>query len=239
MGHARVVLKLSGDALSGKGGCIDRGSLQYISAELSAAAESDTQIAVVVGAGNIMRGANFGGKGRGRLLADHCGMLGTIINALMLQESLVRRRMSCNVLSSLKVEGIVEAFTAQRCEEALQAGQTVLLAGGTGNPFFTTDTAAALRAVEIGADAVLKATRVDGVYSSDPEKEASATLYRELTFEQVLDQRLGVMDLTAASLCLQHGIPVRVFNFRTEGNLLRAIQGESVGTLIRSEKHAD
>ena len=232
--YGRAVLKVSGDAFCGEdGAAIDGGRIQYIAAELKNGLEACPQLAVVVGGGNIIRGAHCAGSGLRRIRADQCGMLATVVNALALRDRLELLDVPCAVLSALPVEGIVDGFGVERCLAALQGGKLVLLAGGTGNPLFTTDTAAALRAVQVGADIMLKATRVDGVYSADPEKDSAAQFYRELSFEDAIQARLGVMDLAAMVMCSEHCLPVRVFNYRVEGNLRRVLDGEPVGTLIR------
>ena len=238
MAYGRVLLKLSGDAFSGPSGGIDRESLDYVAREL-AEVRRHTQLAVVMGAGNIMRGAQFFADGPGRILADFAGMLGTVINAVMLQSSLDAAGADSLVMSGLRVPEVADSFSPLKADEALREGRIVLLAGGTGNPFFTTDTAAVLRAVQVRAEIVLKATRVDGVYSADPEQDPGAEFFETIDLERVLGEQLGVMDLTAAALCLQHDLPMRVFNFRVPGNILRAVKGEPVGTLVRSKQHGD
>ena len=233
--YRRVVLKLSGDAFcAGDGGAIDEEQTAYIAEELKEGRQVCPELSVVVGAGNIMRGARFRRSGPGRILADHCGMLGTVINALVLKERLGSLSVDCKVFSAVGAVQAVEPFTVERCLEVLQQGRLVILAGGTGNPLFTTDTAAVLRAVELGAEIVMKATRVDGVYSADPEQQETARLLTDLSFAEVIDRKLGVMDLTAASLCYEHNLPARVFNYRAKGNIGRALSGEQVGTFIRS-----
>ena len=237
--YQRVVLKLSGNALgSDSTQPISQDRVAYVASELKKGWEICPQLAVVLGGGNIMRGARFRPEGPARVRADHCGMLATIINALVMQDGLELAGVPCTVLSARPVEEMVERFTAARCVAELERGHIVLLAGGTGNPFFTTDTAAVLRAVQIGADIVLKATRVEGVYSADPETDPTAQLYTELDCEQVLRDGLRVIDLTAATLCAEYGMEMRVFNFNIEDNIRRALQRAPVGTLIRSGKNA-
>jgi len=232
--YRRAVVKVSGEVFGAPHGApFDGARVQYLAAELKRGLEVCAQLAVVVGGGNIMRGAQCATGGLRRIRADQCGMLATMLNALVLCERMEVLDVPCTILSALPVEGVVEGFAEERCLAALEEGKLVLLAGGTGNPLFTTDTAAALRAVQIGADIVLKATRVDGVYSADPEKDGAARFYSELSFEDVIRQRLGVMDLSAIVMCSEHRLPVRVFNYRVEGNLCRALRGEPVGTLIR------
>jgi len=232
-GYTRALLKLSGDAFGGAGvEVFDEGQITYIADELRAARQVCPQLALVVGGGNIMRGAQFRAHGPGRLRADYAGMTATVVNALVLQDGLERADIPSRVYSALPVTGAAEPFDADRCRGDLDQGRVVILAGGTGNPLFTTDTAAALRAIQVGASLLLKATRVDGVFSADPEKDPDAEFFEHLEYEQVLERRLGVMDLCAVSLCMQHRLPVRVINYREAGNIRRALAGESIGTLI-------
>jgi len=236
-GARRAVLKLSGGAFCRAGSeAIDEQQVDYVARELKSGLEACAELAVVVGGGNIMRGADTCQRGVRRVHADQCGMLATIINALMLKDHLQRLEVACSVFSAVPVEGFVDAFAVEHCLSHLAAGRLVLLAGGTGSPFFTTDTAAALRAIELGADIMLKGTRVDGVYEADPEKEKEAEFFARLSFQEVISRRLGVMDLTAVAMCLEHGLPVRVFNYSVRGNIRRALRGESVGTIIQSAK---
>lgn len=236
----RAVLKLSGNALCPpeKAG-FDEESMAYAASELKSALEVCGQLAVVLGGGNLMRGATVSDSGIRRIRADRCGMLATISNALMFQDHLESAGVSSQILSAIPVQGVVEPFEEKRCIAELQQGRVVLLAAGTGHPFFTTDTAAALRAIQISADIMLKATRVDGVYASDPEKNAGAKLYAQLSYHDVLDDELGVMDLTAVAACMKHRLPVRVFNYSVEGNLRAALRGEPVGTLIEGETNGN
>lgn len=236
----RVLLKISGNALSGKGNePFDAAALNFIASELEKAHRVCPQMAVVVGGGNVIRGARFMPSGSGRILADYAGMLATVINALLLRDRLE----SCGVpvihCGAFAVPRIVEQFEPDRCIAELERGTLVLLAGGTGNPLFTTDTAAALRAAELDAGVFLKATRVDGVYSADPHADPNAELFHRISHQEVLERRLGVMDLTAVSFCLERGLPVRVFNYAVEGNIRRAAAGEDVGTLIGSATDAN
>jgi len=229
----RVLLKLSGDALSAGGpNVFDSHALEFTAGELLQTVKAGVQVAVVIGGGNIMRGAKFCPDGPGRIGADHAGMLGTVINGVVLRDRLRARGVPATHYSAFRIPRIVNDFEPERCVADLEEGRVVVLSGGTGNPFFTTDTAAALRAVEIGANLLLKATRVDGVYSADPETDPDAELFEAIRYDEVLKRGLGVMDLTAVSLCLANGLPVRVFNFAVEGNIRRAALGESIGTLI-------
>ena len=231
--YARALLKLSGSAFAGREGKgLDEGQIDFMARELVEAHRICSELAVVIGGGNIMRGAQRCPTGPSRIRADRAGMVATIVNALVFQDKLRQADVRCSVYSALPVAGVAAAFCAEQCTRDLEDGCVVLLAGGTGNPLFTTDTAGALRAVQLGAQVMLKATRVDGVYSADPEQHADAELYEHLSYEEVIKCRLAVMDLCAVSLCMEHGIPVRVFNYSVEGNIRRALQGEPVGTLI-------
>lgn len=234
----RAVVKLSGNAFCppGRAGFEEK-SLQYAARELKEALQVCSQLAVVVGGGNLMRGAAFWPSGLRRIRADRCGMLATVANSLMFQDYLERAEVPSCVLSAIGIEGMVDAFEVERCLSELEHGRLVLLAGGTGQPFFTTDTAAALRAVQVGADLMLKATRVDGVYAADPEREADARLYRRLSYRYVIEHGLEVMDLSAVAVCMEHSLPVRVFNYQVAGNLSAALRGESVGTLIEGDNN--
>ncbi len=232
-GYNRALLKLSGAAFAPAGG---RGfgeeQLAYLARELGAAREVCAELAVVTGGGNILQGAKFRAGGPGRVRSDYAGMVATIVNALLLQESLEQAGIPSRVYSALPVAQVAAPFGVESCLADLRQGRIVILAGGTGEPLFTTDTAAALRAVELGAEILLKATRVDGVYSADPEEDEEAELYSRLGYQEVIERRLGVMDLCAVSLCMEHGLPVRVLNYMVEGGIRRALAGESIGTLI-------
>jgi len=231
--YKRALLKLSGIALGvAEGAGLDRESVAYVTQELAAGHEVCPELAVVIGGGNIVRGARFCPSGAGRVRADYAGMVGTIVNALVLQEGLQQAGLPAVVYSTLPIEQVARPFDAQACAAELSHGHIVILAGGTGRPMFTTDTAAALLGVQLAVDIVLKATRVDGVYSADPEKDPGAKLFARLSYQKVLEGGLGVMDACAISLCREHGLPVRVLNYRVEGNIRRALSGEPVGTLI-------
>jgi len=230
----RVVVKLSGEALMGsaKSG-IDLDALFAIAQELKTAGQAGrNQIGVVVGGGNIWRGARGQGKELDRMISDNMGMLATVINALALQDALEKLGAPTRVLSAIEVSKVAEPYIRRRAIRHLEKGRIVIFAAGTGNPYFSTDTAAALRASEIEATCILKATQVDGVYSADPKKHATAKRYATLTFMQALSERLGIMDSTALSLCMENRIPVRVFDLHQTGNIHRAIEGKNVGTLI-------
>jgi len=229
----RAVLKLSGSAFAPRGGKgIDEGQVGFVTGELIEARRACPELAVMLGGGNIMRGAQCFPTGPSRVRADYAGMAATVVNALVLQDSLLRADVPCKVYSALPVGGVAAAFSVEQCVADLEDGCIVLLAGGTGDPLFTTDTAGALRAVQLSAQVMLKATRVDGVYSADPEQHPDAELYEYLSYEDVIKGKLGVMDPCAVSLCMEHGVPVRVFNYGAEGNIRRALSGERVGTLI-------
>jgi len=234
----RVVLKLSGNTLAGPGGTFDPDAVAFIAGELKAVSEAYVQLAVVVGGGNIIRGARFCPTGPGRISADYSGMLATLINTLVLRDRLEDTGVPVAHYCAFPVSRMVELFQPDRCLADMEEGKTVLLAGGTGNPLLTTDTAAALRAAELGAELLLKATRVDGVYSGDPEKDPDARLFERISWRAVLERKLSVMDLTAVSFCHEHSLPIRVFNYAVEGNIRRAATGEAIGTLIGSGEDA-
>lgn len=233
----RVLLKVSGNTLAGEGAVgFDRQAIDFIARELGSVLEDSVQLAVVLGGGNIIRGAKFQPEGRGRVTADYAGMLATAINALVLRDHMEQCGIPVTHYCAFALPRMAPPYEPAHCVADLEEGKIVLLAGGTGSPLFTTDTAAALRAVEIGAQTVLKATRVDGVYSDDPEQCSSAELYERLTYQEVLERELGVMDLTAISFCLEHSLPVRVFNYAQAGNIRDAAAGRPVGTLIGSAR---
>ena len=233
--YKRVLLKLSGEALLGKGEWgIDHDVLNGICRQVIAAKKLGVEIALVIGGGNIMRGAiEAKREGVDRSTADHMGMLATVINALALQNALEHMGTFTRVMSAIEMHQVAESYIRRRAVRHLEKGRTVIFAAGTGNPYFTTDTAAALRAMEIGADVLVKATKVDGVYTADPVKDPKATRFTELTYLEVLKRRLQVMDTTAISLCMDNNLPIVVFNLNKPGNLLRLIKGERVGTLVQ------
>jgi len=230
----RVLLKLSGEAFCTPGGHgIDPGELSLIAGEVADARANDAQIAVVVGGGNFVRGATLADAGDiDRATADYMGMLGTIINALALKDKLENIGVPARVLSALDIRSVAEPFIRGRAIRHLEKGRVVVLAAGTGNPFFTTDTCAALRATELGCTALLKATKVDGVYTADPNTDPSATRYETLTFTEALEKRLKIMDTAAFAMCQEHEIPVVVFNFKKRGNIARVVTGERIGTTV-------
>lgn len=232
--YKRVLLKLSGQSFCEQGGFgIDGGQLESIAARIAEISKSGPQVAVVVGAGNFIRGNKFSEKTLiPRNTADYMGMLTTIINACALQESLEKMGAATRVMSAIEVEAMCEPFILRRAMRHFEQGRIVILAGGTGNPFFTTDTCAALRAAELQADLLIKATKVDGVYSDDPEKNPKADFYEKLSYQQVFEKNLRVMDLSAISLCRDNKIPIIVLNIFKKGNIAKAIRGEAVGTMI-------
>lgn len=238
--YRRIVLKLSGEALAGGGGHgLDRGVLDGFCAEIAPVVEAGTQVAVVVGGGNFFRGARAGNLAMERVSADHIGMLATVMNGLALQQALTAAGIPSSVQSAVPMPPICEPFVLERALEHLAGNRVVVFAGGTGNPFFTTDTAASLRAAEIGADLLLKATQVDGVYDRDPVRFADARRYERITYDQVLLQRLDVMDATAIALCRENRIPLRVFDINRAGCLQRIVMGDnSECTLVDGEVDA-
>jgi uridylate kinase len=229
----RILLKLSGEALMGEGDYgIDPAVLKRIAGEIQDALKLGTQVAVVIGGGNIFRGAGLARAGMDRVTGDHMGMLATVMNCLAMQDALEGMGIHARVQSALRINEVCEDYIRRRAVRHLEKGRVVLFAAGTGSPFFTTDTAAALRATEIGADLLLKATKVDGVYDADPVKVPGAKRYDRLTYDRALDDRLGVMDATALVMCRDNGLPLRVFNLHHDGDLLRILHGEDVGTLV-------
>ena len=229
----RVLVKLSGEALGGAaGGSLDADVLRQTARDLIATAAAGVETAVVPGGGNFLRGAASAAAGMRRVTADHMGMLATIMNALALRDALEAEGATAEVLATPAIATVAEGYSARKARQLLAAGAVVLLAGGTGNPFFTTDTAASLRAIEIGADMVVKWTKVDGVYSADPQQDSNAERFEEITFAEVIAARLGVMDLTAAALCEENGLSLVVCDIATPGALTKAARGDKVGTRV-------
>jgi len=229
----RVVLKLSGEALLGNPKTsIDLRSLARIAQEIKKALSRQIQLGIVIGGGNIWRGARDQGLGLDRAISDNMGMLATLINSLALQNVLEQTDVSTRVMSAISAAHVAEPYIRRRAIRHMEKGRVVLFAAGTGNPYFSTDTAAALRASEIGAHLLLKATTVDGVYDRDPKKTKGAKLYKTLTLTEAMNKQLGVMDTTALVLCRENDLPIRVFNLYKEGNIARAVQGQTLGTLI-------
>lgn len=231
--YSRVILKLSGEALAGRRGTgVDIDTVRWIAGQVAESYALGAQLAIVVGGGNIWRGAEASRMGMDRSSADYAGMLATVINSVVLQEALEDIGIPTRVLTAIEMREVAEPYIRRRAIRHLEKGRIVIFGAGTGNPFFSTDTAAALRAAEIEADVILMAKRVDGVYDSDPLKNPGATFYKKLSFIDVISRELGVMDSTAASLCMENGIPIMVFNLLHEGNIKRALMGEPVGTWI-------
>ncbi len=233
--YRRVLLKLSGESLMGRQGFgIDPEVVSGIAEEIREIRELGVEVACVIGGGNIFRGLSAGAAtGMDRVTADHMGMLATLINGLALQDRLERLGVHTRVLSAIEVRQVAEPYLRRRAVRHLEKGRVIIITAGTGNPYFTTDTAAALRAMEVKAEIILKATRVDGVYSSDPEKVADAVRFEEITYFQVLEKGLQVMDSTAISLCMDNHVPIIVFNSNIRGNIRRVILGEKIGSLVR------
>jgi len=238
--YRRVLLKLSGESLSadaGKG--IDPAKLQAVAQQLKELKDAEIQVGLVIGAGNLFRGETLAVTGMERVTADQIGMLATVMNALALQDALERRGMFVRVMSAIRINEVCEDFLRRRAIRHLEKGRVVVFAAGTGNPFFTTDSAASLRAIEIDADLLIKATKVDGVYAADPMKDPSAKRFQELDYDDVLNRKLAVMDATAIVLCRDHNMPLRVISMDKPGALMRAVRGEDEGTLVRNSLDSD
>lgn len=232
--YRRILLKLSGEALMGEDAFgINRAVMTRLVAEIGEVLATGVELALVVGGGNFFRGVSVGAEGMDRAQADYMGMLATVMNALALQDALEKAAVPTAVLSGLVVTGVVEGYSRRAALAHLSAGRVVIFAAGTGNPFFTTDTAASLRGLEIGADLVLKATKVDGIYDRDPVKHKDAVRYERVTYDEALAKRLGVMDATALALCREQNLPLRVFSINKPGSLLRIVLGENEGTLVQ------
>ena len=231
--YRRIVLKLSGEALLGREDYgIDPEVLFRLAREIQEVSRAGVQVGLVIGGGNIFRGAGLAAAGMDRVTGDHMGMLATVINALAMQDALEKLGGKARVMSALKINDVCEDYIRRRAIRHLEKGRLVIFAAGTGNPFFTTDSGAALRAIEIGADLMLKGTKVDGVYDSDPQKNPDALRHESLTYEDVITRDLKVMDTAAIALCRDYGIPLRVYDMGKPGNLMRIIKGEHVGTLV-------
>ncbi len=234
--YSRILVKLSGEALLGNGDYgIDPAVLKRIAGELQEIIQMGVQVAVVLGGGNIFRGAGLARAGMDRVAADHMGMLATVMNSLAMQDALESLGMYARVMSAIRINEVCEDYIRRRAVRHLEKGRVVIFAAGTGNPFFTTDTAAALRAIEINADILLKATKVNGVYSDDPLRNPGAVRYSRLTFDKVLSDKLNVMDATAIVMCRDNHLPLRVFNLNNSGDLTRIVRGEDVGTSVTLE----
>lgn len=231
--YQRILLKLSGEMLAGANGHgVDENVLAALADEIRDVHALGVQVGLVTGGGNIFRGLAASTRGMDRVGADHMGMLATVINSLAVQHALEKRGLYTRVMSAIEMDRVCEPYIRRRAVRHLEKGRVVVLAAGTGNPYFTTDTAAALRAIEIGADVILKATKVDGVYSGDPVKDPSATFFPRITYLDILNRGLKVMDSTAISLCMDNRLPLVVFNAGVPGNLMRVVQGEPVGTVV-------
>ncbi|MDA9555560.1 UMP kinase [Pelobium sp.] len=229
-----MLLKLSGESLMGSQQYgIDNAMVMQYAQEIKAIQEQGVEVAIVVGGGNIFRGLSAEKSGMDRAQADYMGMLATVINSMALQNALETLGVYTRLLSAIKMEQICEPYVRRRAMRHLEKGRVVIFGAGTGNPYFTTDSAAALRAIEIKADVVLKGTRVDGIYTADPEKDAAATKFDHLSFEEVYDRNLNVMDMTAFTLCDENNLPIIVFDMNKEGNLMKLIKGEAIGTLVK------
>ena len=231
--YKRILLKLSGEALLGTQNFgIDSGVVEHISDEIAGIKESGIEIGIVIGGGNIYRGLSAAQQGVDRVTGDQMGMLATVINSLALQNALEMRNIYTRVQSAIKMDEIAEPFIRRRAIRHLEKKRVVIFAAGTGSPYFTTDTAAALRAIEIKADVIIKGTKVDGVYDSDPEKNKDASMFDTLTYNDVLEKNLRVMDMTAVTLCKENDLPIQVFNMNGRGNLAKVVSGEKIGTII-------
>jgi uridylate kinase len=234
--YGRILVKLSGEALMGGGDYgIDPVVIKRIAGELQEIVQLDVQVAAVIGGGNIFRGAGLARAGMDRVAADHMGMLATVMNSLAMQDALESLGLHARVMSAIRINEVCEDYIRRRAVRHLEKGRVALFAAGTGNPFFTTDTAAALRAIEINADLLLKATKVNGVYSDDPVRNPSAVRYPRLTYDKVLADKLNVMDATAIVMCRDNRLPLRVFNLNNPGDLTRIVRGEDVGTTVTLE----
>ena len=239
MKYKRILLKISGEAMMGdKAYGVDPSAVDFIAKEIKEAVSMGVEVAIVIGGGNIFRGIEASVKGIERASADYMGMVATVINALALQNYLEKYGIPTRVQSAIEMKELAEPYIRRKAMRHLEKGRTVIFAAGTGNPYFTTDTAASLRAMEIGADVILKATKVDGIYSSDPMKDPSAKKYNTVTYIDVLKKGLSIMDSTAVSLCMDNNLPIVVFNLRGKGNIKRIIEGRNIGTLVRGHNGA-
>ena len=234
--YRRVLLKISGESFCrpGESG-IDPESLSHIANEIVSAAETGTQVAVVTGGGNIIRGADLAARLEiDQSTADYMGMLGTVMNGMALKERLEQMGQPARLMSAISLPALAESFIRKRALRHFEKGRVVILSAGTGNPFFTTDTCASLRATELNCDILLKATKVDVIYTSEPKKNPDASKYEQLSFRQAVELQLGVMDITAMSMCMEHDLPIVVFNYHEQGNIRRVVQGENIGTLVNA-----
>ena len=234
MKYNRILLKLSGESLMGKQSYgIAPEMLEQYAKDIKTVVDKGVEMAIVIGGGNIFRGLSGASKGMDRVQGDYMGMLATLINSMALQAELEKQGMKTELLSGLAIEPICKEMSRRRAIEAMQEGRVVVIGGGSGNPFFTTDTASTLRAIEIKADVILKGTRVDGVYTADPEKDPTATKFKTLTFQEALSKKLKIMDLTAFALCEENNLPIYVFDMNQPGNLLKVVEGQEIGTEVK------
>lgn len=233
MKYKRILLKLSGEALMGDQQYgIDPDRLAMYATEVKSVVDRGVQVAIVIGGGNIFRGMQGAAKGMDRVQGDYMGMLATVINSMAIQAEIEKHGMPTRLLSGIAIDPIAESMSRRKAIEYLTEGKVVIIAAGTGNPFFTTDTASALRAIEIQADVIIKGTRVDGIYTADPEKVKDAVKYETITYNEAYEKNLSIMDLTAFTLCRENKLPILVFNMNKPGNLLRVVQGENIGTVV-------
>ena len=233
MSYKRVLLKLSGEALLGERQYgIDPKRISQYALEIQSIIDHGVEVAIVIGGGNIFRGVSAASNGMDRVQADYMGMLATVINGLALQSALEKNHIQTRLQTAIKIEAVAEAYIKRKAVRHLEKGRVVIFGGGTGNPFFTTDSAAVLRAIEINADVILKGTRVDGVFDSDPEKNKNATMFKSISFNNVLDKKLKIMDSTAFTLSKENNLPIIVFNMNKKGNLLKIIKGNKIGTTV-------
>jgi len=233
--YKRILLKLSGESLMGDQQYgIDQQRLGDYAEEIATIVKSGVQVGIVIGGGNIFRGLSGAAKGFDRVKGDQMGMLATVINSLALNSALVGQGIKSKVLTAIRMEPVGEYYSKDKAVEALENGEVVIISGGTGNPYFTTDTASALRGIEIEADVMLKGTRVDGIYTADPEKDETATKFNKISFDEIYNRNLRIMDLTATTLCKENNLPIYVFNMDQKGNLQKVMSGEDLGTLVYS-----
>lgn len=234
--YKRILLKLSGEALmGGQAYGINPDTLTSYCEDVKAVVDKNVQVAIVIGGGNIYRGLQGAAKGMDRVQGDYMGMLATVINSMALQAELEKQGLKVKLLSGVFIDPIAETVSGRKAKQYLDEGKVVIIAGGTGNPFFTTDTASALRSVEIGADVLLKGTRVDGVYTADPEKDPNAVKFEKISFDDAYSKNLKIMDMTAFTLCKENNMPILVFDMNTKGNLAKVVSGENVGTIVCAE----
>ena len=233
MAYGRILLKLSGEALGENGKGFDFGTINHVASQIAELSKGGTEVGIVIGAGNIWRGRQ--GNDMDRVAADHMGMLATIINSLAMKDTIEKFDIKCHVMTSIEMDAVADHFSARRAKERLSKGEICIFAGGTGSPFFSTDTAAALRAAEISADAILLAKNIDGVYNADPRKDESAKRFKSISFAQVLSDQLQVMDSAATAICMDNDIPVIVFGLNEKDSISRVSSGEALGTVVKND----